>query len=112
MRSDLPSMNRLDAPIANFGPMPPLAPLHPMDHGPLGPPDIATGVDFSSPASSLLGARLEPLLPPVAAAVPPPSLAFPDAVNETYGLSPEYLANLNIEPPLVPKVLLSNVSHN
>ncbi|XP_047738523.1 uncharacterized protein LOC108680865 [Hyalella azteca] len=107
-RPDMPVMGPpIDAP--NYGL--PHPPIHPMDRGPIGheiPP-----FDYNDPAHTLIGARLEPMLHPVAAAaaalpVPPP-IAFPDPANETYGLSPDYLNNLNIELPLVPKVLISNV---
>ncbi|KAF2359850.1 RNA recognition motif domain [Trinorchestia longiramus] len=105
LRPDLPGVGPpADAPIANYGH--PLPPIHPMDCGPVGH-EIPPVIDFNGPASSLIGARLEPMLPPTPAALPPAS--FSEPVHETFGLSPDYLANLNVELPLVPKVFISNV---
>ncbi|KAI1715913.1 RNA recognition motif domain-containing protein [Ditylenchus destructor] len=44
---------------------------------------------------------------------PPPTRQLPTAAdNETYGLSPAFLDQLNIKPPLVNRIFITNISFN
>lgn len=94
-----PMPGNMRLPMSGPGPMPPIIPpVHPMDCG----PPIPHHMEFGS-IDPLLGSRLEPL-------VPPHPIPFSDSLPETFGLSLEYLEHLNIKLPLVPSVLVCNVS--